>query len=67
MFCDMAEEIKWKPSTAIVRVQKKDTMTVRPDVPSGLLVMEGSTITNYLLSLLGVEGNYHIPPHWALP
>ena len=45
-------------------MQKKDTMTVQLDVPSGLLIVEGFTATDYVLPLVGVEGNYHSREIW---
>ena len=45
-------------------MQKKDTMTVQVDVPSGLLIVEGFTATDYVLPLVGVEGNYHSREIW---
>ena len=44
--------------------QKKDTMTVHLDTPSGLLIVEGFTAQDYVLPLLGVEGNYHTREIW---
>ena len=47
-----------------VAEQKKDTMTVHLDVKSGLLIVEGFTAQDYVLPLLGVEGNYHTREIW---
>lgn len=47
-----------------VAAQKKDTMTVHLDVPTGLLIVEGFTAQDYLLPLWGVEGNYHTREIW---
>ena len=47
-----------------VSAQKKDTMNVHLDVASGLLIVEGFTAQDYLLPLLGVEGNYHTREIW---
>jgi len=44
--------------------QKKDTMTVRLDTSSGLLLVEGLTATDYVLPLIGKEGNYHSREIW---
>ena len=44
--------------------QKKDTMSVRLDVASGLLIVEGYTVKNYVLPLIGKEGNYHSREIW---
>ena len=44
--------------------QKKDTMNVHLDVKSGLLIVEGFTAQDYMLPLLGVEGNYHTREIW---
>ena len=47
-----------------VAQQKKDTMTVHLDTPTGLLIVEGFTAQDYVLPLLGVEGNYHTREIW---
>lgn len=47
-----------------VTEQKKDTMTVHLDTASGLLIVEGFTAQDYVLPLLGVEGNYHTREIW---
>lgn len=47
-----------------VTEQKKDTMTVRLDVPTGLLIVEGFTARDYVLPMLGGEGNYHTREIW---
>ena len=47
-----------------VAEQKKDTMTVHLDTASGLLIVEGFTAQDYMLPLLGVEGNYHTREIW---
>ena len=44
--------------------QKKDTMTVHLDTASGLLIVEGFTAKDYVLPLLGLEGNYHTREIW---
>jgi len=44
--------------------QKKDTMSVHLDTASGLLIVEGFTAQDYVLPLLGVEGNYHTREIW---
>ena len=68
--------VNWKtdstPATLItepspllpVSEQKKDTMTVHLDTASGLLIVEGYTAQDYMLPLLGVEGNYHTREIW---
>ena len=47
-----------------VAAQQKDTMTVHLDTSTGLLVVEGFTAEDYLLPLIGVEGNYHTREIW---
>jgi len=47
-----------------VTEQKKDTMTVHLDLASGLLIVEGYSAQDYVLPLLGVEGNYHTREIW---
>lgn len=47
-----------------VAEQKKDTMTVHLDTGTGLLIVEGFTAQDYVLPLLGVEGNYHTREIW---
>ena len=47
-----------------VAEQKKDTMIVHLDTATGLLIVEGFTAQNYMLPLLGVEGNYHTREIW---
>ena len=47
-----------------VAEQRKDTMTVRLDAASGLLIVEGYTACDYMLPLLGVDGNYHTREIW---
>ena len=44
--------------------QRKDTMTVHLDTTSGLLIVEGFTAKDYVLPLLGLEGNYHTREIW---
>ena len=44
--------------------QKRDTMTVHLDTASGLLIVEGFTAQDYMLPLIGVEGNYHTREIW---
>ena len=44
--------------------QKKDTMTVHLDEASGLLIVDDYTAKDYMLPLLGVEGNYHTREIW---
>lgn len=47
-----------------VSEQKKDTMTVHLDTASELLIVDGYTAQDYVLPLLGVEGNYHTREIW---
>lgn len=47
-----------------VAKQKKDTITVHLDTASGLLIVDGYTAQDYMLPLLGVEGNYHTREIW---
>ena len=47
-----------------VSEQKKDTMTVHLDTASRLLVVDGYSAQDYMLLLLGVEGNYHTREIW---
>ena len=47
-----------------VAEQQKDTMTVHLDKASGLLFVEGFTAQDYILPLIGVEGNYHSREIW---
>lgn len=39
-------------------------MTVRLDTASGLLLVQGFTAQDYILPLLGVDGNYHTREIW---
>ena len=47
-----------------VAAQKKDTMTIHLDTATGLLMVEGYTAQDYMLPLLGIEGNYHTREIW---
>lgn len=47
-----------------VAEQKKDTMTIHLDTATGLLTVEGYTAQDYMLPLLGIEGNYHTREIW---
>ena len=47
-----------------VSEQQKDTMTVHLDPNSGLVFVEGYTATDYVLPLIGKEGNYHSREIW---
>ena len=47
-----------------VAEQKQDTMTIHLDTTKGLLIVEGFTAQDYVLPLLGVEGNYHSREIW---
>jgi len=44
--------------------QKRDTMTVALDPASRLLLVSGFTATDYVLPLIGKEGNYHTREIW---
>ena len=44
--------------------QKKDTMKIRLDVATGLLIVDGFTAQDYILPLIGREGNYHSREIW---
>ena len=47
-----------------VAEQKKDTMRVRLDPNTRLLLVEGFTAKDYVLPLIGKEGNYHSREIW---
>ena len=47
-----------------VAEQKKDTMSIRLDMATGLLIVEGFTAQDYVLPLIGREGNYHTREIW---
>lgn len=42
----------------------KDTLTVRIDAATGLLCVDGVTASDYILPLIGKEGNYHSREIW---
>ncbi|MBQ9639560.1 MAG: DUF3089 domain-containing protein [Bacteroidales bacterium] len=44
--------------------QKKDTMIIHLDTATGLLIVEGFTAQDYMLPLIGVDGNYHSREIW---
>lgn len=44
--------------------QRPDTLTVTLDTASGLLTVDGYTGTDYILPLIGREGNYHSREIW---
>jgi hypothetical protein len=44
--------------------QKKDTLKVHLDTTSNLLFVSGYTATDYVLPLIGCEGNYHSREIW---
>ncbi len=48
----------------LVAEQKKDTLTVRLDTKTKLLCVEGYTATDYVLPMLGKEGDYHSREIW---
>ena len=43
--------------------QKKDNLTVTLDTVSNLLLVDGFSATDYVLPLIGKEGNYHSRGH----
>ena len=54
-----------EPSPLIpVTEQRPDTMTVTLDPSSNLLLVKGYTATDYVLPLIGKEGNYHSREIW---
>ncbi len=54
-----------EPSPLIPLAQQhKDTLTVTLDQQSGLLLVDGFTGTDYILPLIGKEGNYHSREIW---
>lgn len=56
----MTEPTPWLP----ISEQKKDTLTVHLDTLSNLLFVDGYTATDYVLPLIGKEGNYHSREIW---
>ena len=48
----------------LVEEQKKDTLTVHLDMESNLLFVGGYTAADYMLPLIGKEGNYHTREIW---
>ena len=44
--------------------QTKDTMTVSLDTATNLLIVSGYSATDYILPLIGKEGNYHSREIW---
>ena len=44
--------------------QKKDKLTIQLDMASGFLFVDGYTATDYVLPLIGKEGNYHSREIW---
>ena len=54
-----------EPSPLIpLEKQRRDTLTVTLDPSSGLLLVDGYTGTDYILPLIGKEGNYHSREIW---
>ena len=47
-----------------VSEQQKDTMTVHLDTASSLLFVEGYDCNDYMMPLIGKEGNYHSREIW---
>lgn len=47
-----------------VNEQQKDTMTVHLDTASSLLFVEGYDCNDYMMPLIGKEGNYHSREIW---
>ena len=61
----MSATLITEPSPLLpVSEQKKDTMTVHLDTTSGLVIVKGYTAKDYVLPLLGIEGNYHTREIW---
>lgn len=44
--------------------QKKDTLTITLDKESNLLFVDGYTATDYIIPIIGKEGNYHSREIW---
>ena len=44
--------------------QQKDTLTITMDPVSNLILVDGFTATDYILPLIGKEGNYHSREIW---
>ena len=58
-------QLMTEPSPLLpVSDQKKDTMTIHLDTTTGLLFVDGFTATDYVLPLIGKEGNYHSREIW---
>ncbi len=54
-----------EPSPSIpLDQQKRDTLTIRLNPQSRLLNIDGFTATDYILPLIGKEGNYHSREIW---
>ena len=54
-----------EPSPLVpVDQQQKDHLTVKLDTVSSLLLVDGYTATDYMLPLIGKEGNYHSREIW---
>ena len=54
-----------EPSPSIPRDQQHiDTLTVQLDPTSGLLLVDGFSGTDYILPIIGKEGNYHSREIW---
>ena len=47
-----------------VAEQKKDTMNVSLDISTGLLIVKGFKAQDYVLPLIGKQGNYHSREIW---
>ena len=47
-----------------IAVQQKDTLTVRLDTATGLLLVGGYSANDYALPLIGRDGNYHTREIW---
>ncbi len=47
-----------------VNEQQKDTMTVHLDTASSMLFVEGYDCTDYMMPLIGKDGNYHSREIW---
>ena len=44
--------------------QPKDTLTITVDPVSNLILVDGFTATDYILPLIGKDGNYHFREIW---
>ncbi len=64
--------VNWTTDTALATIitkssfhaEKVDTLTIKIDGKSGLLCVDGFTATDYILPVIGKEGNYHSREIW---